>query len=87
MNGLAVGVTTALGVYLWSRSPGLCLIIGTSMIMSMMIASMSGAMIPVIMTKLGQDPATSSSIFLTTVTDVMGFFSFLGIATLLMGSL
>ena len=84
-NGLAVAVTTALGVFIWSRSPGLCLIIGSSMILSMMIASMSGAMIPVLLTKLGQDPATSSSIFLTTVTDVMGFFSFLGIATLLIG--
>ena len=53
------------------------------MIVSMVIASVAGAMIPMLLTKLGQDPATSSSIFLTTVTDVMGFFSFLGIATLL----
>jgi magnesium transporter len=86
-NGLAIALTTALGVYLWSRSFGLCLIIGSSMILSMMIASMSGAMIPVLLTKLGQDPAAASSIFLTTVTDVMGFFSFLGIATLLIGML
>ena len=55
----------------------------SSMIVSMVIASVAGAMIPMLLTKLGQDPATSSSIFLTTVTDVMGFFSFLGIATLL----
>jgi len=86
-NSLAVAATTALGVYVWSRSPGLCLIIATSMVISMVIASVAGAMIPVLLTKLGQDPATSSSIFLTTVTDVMGFFSFLGIATLLIGLL
>ena len=86
-NSLAVAATTALGVYVWSRSPGLCLIIVTSMVVSMVIASVAGAMIPVLLTKFGQDPATSSSIFLTTVTDVMGFFSFLGIATLLIGLL
>lgn len=83
-NGIAVALTTALGVYVWSRSIGLCLIIGVSMIISMIIASVSGAAIPLILVKVGQDPATSSSIFLTTVTDVMGFLSFLGIATLFM---
>jgi magnesium transporter len=86
-NGIAVALTTAIGVYLWSRSPGLCLVIGVSMVVSMIIASVSGAAIPILLVKAGQDPATSSSIFLTTVTDVMGFFSFLGIATLMMGLL
>jgi len=84
-NGIAVALTTALGVYIWSQSLGLCLIICLSMVASMIIASVSGALIPVLLIKAGQDPATSSSIFLTTVTDVMGFLSFLGIATLLMG--
>ncbi|MDE0156635.1 MAG: magnesium transporter [Gammaproteobacteria bacterium] len=84
-NGIAVALTTALGVYIWSQSLGLCLIIGLSMVASMIIASVSGALIPILLIKAGQDPATSSSIFLTTVTDVMGFLSFLGIATLLMG--
>lgn len=86
-NGIAVALTTAVGVYVWSRSPGLCLVIGLSMVVSMIIASVSGAAIPILLVKAGQDPATSSSIFLTTVTDVMGFFSFLGIATLMMGLL
>lgn len=84
-NGVAVALTTALGVYIWSQSFGLCLIIGLSMVVSMIIASVAGAAIPILLIKAGQDPATSSSIFLTTVTDVMGFLSFLGIATLLMG--
>ena len=83
-NGIAVALTTGLGVYVWSRSLGLCLIIGVSMVISMIIASISGAAIPLLLVKAGQDPATSSSIFLTTVTDVMGFLSFLGIATLFM---
>ena len=86
-NGIAVALTTAIGVYVWSHSPGLCLVIGISMVVSMIIASVSGAAIPMLLVKAGQDPATSSSIFLTTVTDVMGFFSFLGFATLFMNML
>ena len=54
-----------------------------AMTLSMTIAAVAGAAIPLLLTALGQDPAQSSSIFLTTVTDVMGFASFLGLATLL----
>ncbi len=87
VNGLAVAATTSLGVYLWSGSKGLSAIIGISMVLSMVIAGLSGAVIPIALTKLKQDPAQSSSIVLTTVTDVAGFFSFLGIATLLLATL
>ncbi len=87
LNGVAVAASTALGVYLWSRSSGLSLIIGVSMVISMTVACVAGALVPVVLTRLRQDPATSSSIVLTTVTDVAGFFSFLGIATLLSGLL
>jgi len=87
LNGIAVAVTTAAGVALWSGSFGLVLVIGVSMVLSMVIAGMAGAAIPVVLTVLGQDPAQSSSIILTTVTDVAGFFSFLGIATMLSGML
>lgn len=82
-NGIAVALTTSLGVYVWSRSIGLALVIGISMIISMVVAGLSGAVIPMILLAFGQDPAQSSSIILTTVTDVVGFFSFLGLATLL----
>jgi magnesium transporter len=82
-NGLAIAVTTAVAVYFWSRSFGLSLVIGISMVVSMIIAGFSGAIIPIALTRMGQDPAQSSSIVLTTITDVVGFFSFLGIATLL----
>ncbi len=87
LNGLAVALTTALGVYVWSRSFGLALVIGLSMVISMIAAGLSGAAVPMILIALGQDPAQSSSIILTTVTDVVGFFSFLGIATVLAGML
>jgi magnesium transporter len=83
LNGLAVALTTAAGVYLWSGSPGLTLVIGSSMVLSMTLAGLSGALIPMVLTALGQDPAQSSSIVLTTVTDVTGFLSFLGIAAAL----
>ena len=82
INGLAVSVTTSLAVFVWSRSLGLTAVIGIAMILSMAIAGMAGAAIPLLLNKLGQDPAQSSSIILTTVTDVAGFFSFLGIASL-----
>jgi len=82
LNGIAVAATTALGVYVWSRSPGLALVIAPSMVLSMVAAGFAGALVPLTLRRLGQDPATSSSIILTTVTDVAGFFSFLGIATL-----
>jgi magnesium transporter len=87
VNGLAVAATTSLAVLLWSGSWGLAAIIGLSMVLSMVIAGSSGAVIPILLTKLRQDPAQSSSIVLTTVTDVAGFFSFLGIATLLLHTL
>jgi magnesium transporter len=82
-NGLALAVTCGLGVYLWSGSLGLALVIGVAMVMSMIAAGISGALVPIMLTRIGQDPATASSIILTTVTDVAGFFSFLGTATLL----
>jgi magnesium transporter len=83
LNSAAIALTTGVGVLLWSRSSGLALVIGIAMIVSMVIASVAGSLIPIALTRLGQDPAQSSSIILTTVTDVAGFMSFLGIATLL----
>ena len=84
-NGVVVAATTSIGVLVWSGSYGLALIIATSMVLSMIIAGIAGAAIPIVLTVLGQDPAQSSSIVLTTVTDVTGFLSFLGIATLMAG--
>ncbi|MBU0593514.1 MAG: magnesium transporter [Pseudomonadota bacterium] len=82
MNGLAIAATTAIGVYVWSGSLGLVLVIAAAMVISMVTAGFAGALVPIMLQRFGQDPAQSSSIILTTVTDVVGFFSFLGIATL-----
>ncbi len=82
-NGCAVAATAAVGVYVWSRSSGLALICAVAMVVSMIIAGLAGAAVPILLQRFGQDPATASSIILTTVTDVAGFFSFLGTATLL----
>lgn len=87
LNGLAIAFTTSVGVWLWSQSPGLALVIASSMVIAMVAAGLAGAFIPIMLARIGQDPAQSSSIILTTVTDVVGFFSFLGIATLLSGFL
>ncbi len=86
-NGAAVALTCAIGVYIWSDSLGLVLVIAASMVISMVAAGIAGSLVPITLSRLGQDPAVASSIVLTTVTDVVGFFSFLGIATLLSGML
>lgn len=83
VNGIAVALTTALAAYIWMGSVGLSVIIGSSMVISMVIAGSCGAIIPIILKTVGQDPAQSSSIILTTVTDVVGFLSFLGLAAML----
>jgi magnesium transporter len=83
INGASVAMITALCTFFWSQSFGLSLVIGVSMVCSMMIAAVSGCSVPIVLTALKRDPATASSIILTTVTDVSGFFSFLGLATLL----
>lgn len=83
INGIAVAITTGIVVYFWANSFGIALVIGISMIISMIIAGFAGAVIPIGLKAVGQDPATSSSIILTTVTDICGFLSFLGLASAL----
>ena len=87
VNGVAIALTCGLGVFLWSGSPGLVAVIAMSMVLAMVAAGFAGAVVPIALKRLGQDPAQSSSIVLTTVTDIAGFFSFLGIATILMSML
>jgi len=81
LNGIAVAAVCALGVWVWSGSLGLVAVIASAMVISMVAAGFSGAAIPIVLNRLGFDPAQSSSIVLTTVTDVVGFLSFLGVAT------
>ena len=87
INGTALAITCGLGVWVWSQSWGLALVIAIAMVTAMIMAGISGALVPMVLSRLGQDPATASSIILTTVTDVAGFISFLGTATLLTGIL
>lgn len=87
INGLAIALATGTGVLVWSGNSGLALVICIAMVLSMAIACIAGCLIPIALTRLGQDPAQSSTIVLTTVTDIVGFLSFLGIATLLSGLL
>ena len=83
LNGLATAVTCSIAVYFWSQSLGLAIVIALAMVSSLVIAGSAGAVVPIALKKLGMDPAQSSSIVLTTITDIAGFMSFLGIALLL----
>ncbi|MDQ8184371.1 magnesium transporter [Pelagicoccus sp. SDUM812002] len=87
LNGVGIAITCSTAIYLWSRSAGLALVMALAMVVSMTIAGVSGALVPILLKRFGLDPAQSSSIVLTTVTDIAGFMSFLGIATLLSGML
>lgn len=79
-NGLALAIVCGAGVYLWSQSLGLALVIAFAMALSMPAAGLAGALVPMVLTRIGRDRATASSIILTTITDVTGFLAFLGIA-------
>jgi magnesium transporter len=87
INGVAVALVTSLGVYVWSQSVGIAAVIGASMICSIVVAGLAGVSVPMLLTLLRQDPAAASSIVLTTITDVTGFLTFLGFATLASGRL
>ena len=85
LNGLAFAVITGVVAYAWFRVPGLALVIGLAMICNLLAAALGGILIPLGLNRLKIDPAVASSPFVTTVTDVVGFFSFLSIATLWFG--
>ncbi|HSR71757.1 MAG TPA: magnesium transporter [Kiloniellales bacterium] len=79
-NGLLFAVLTGLVAWLWFSSPAIGLVIAAAMVVNMIVAGFSGTLIPIGLEKIGVDPAVASSVFLTTVTDVIGFFAFLGLA-------
>ncbi len=82
INGLIIGMVTAMIAWIWNGNPYLGLVIGLGMFFNLIFAGFAGASIPLIMKKIGIDPAQSSSIILTTVTDILGFLAFLGFAVL-----
>jgi magnesium transporter len=85
LNGLAFAVITGAAAYAWFQVPGLGLVIGLAMICNLVAAAAGGILIPLGLHRLKIDPAVASSPFVTTVTDVVGFFSFLSIASLWFG--
>lgn len=83
VNGLINGVIVALIATIFNKSPLFGLVIGVAMIINLVTAGFFGAIVPLIMKALKKDPASSATIFITTATDVIGFFVFLGLATLI----
>ena len=84
LNGVVLGAILALIVLLWFHNIGLSAVIFIALTCNLLFAAIAGVMVPVMLKRAGYDPALASSIFLTTVTDVMGFFTFLGLATLVL---
>ncbi|MGP0089577.1 MAG: magnesium transporter [Xanthobacteraceae bacterium] len=85
LNGLGFAVITGVAAYLWFRVADLGVVIGLAMICNLVAAALGGILIPLVLDRFRADPAVSSGVFVTTITDVVGFFSFLGIATLWFG--
>ena len=82
LNGIIFAIITGLVVQLWFKQIDLSIIIAASMVLNMIVAGLFGILIPVTLKKMKIDPALASSVFVTTVTDVIGFLSFLGIGSL-----
>jgi magnesium transporter len=82
LNGIIFAIITGAVVQLWFKQFDLSIIIAASMVLNMIVAGLFGILIPVTLKKMKIDPALASSVFVTTVTDVIGFLSFLGIGSL-----
>lgn len=81
VNGLINGTLVAIIVIIFNRDVKIAIILAIAMVINLLVAGFFGTLVPLIMKKLGKDPATSATIFITTATDVLGFMAFLGLAT------
>jgi magnesium transporter len=81
LNGVIFAIITGVIVQLWFKELNLSLLIAVSMILNMIVAGLFGILVPVSLKKINIDPALASSVFVTTITDVIGFLSFLGIGS------
>ena len=81
LNGIIFAIITAIIVHLWFKEISLSLLIGISMVLNMIVAGLFGILVPVSLKKMNIDPALASSVFVTTITDVIGFLSFLGLGS------
>lgn len=87
INGALLGLIVALLGYLWVGNPVFGFVIGMAMFLNLIVSTISGYFVPVTLKKFNIDPALASGVFVTTVTDVLGFFFFLGLATILIHAL
>jgi magnesium transporter len=87
LQGLAVGFLVGVGAYLWKGNPYLGFVVAFALIGNMVLAGLAGTIVPIILKKLGQDPALASSVLVTAVTDAGGFFIFFSLATMLLNQL
>jgi magnesium transporter len=85
VNGVAFAVITGIAAVAWFKIPALGVVIGLAMLCNLVAGALGGILIPMVLERVRADPAVASGTFVTTVTDVVGFFSFLGIATLWFG--
>ena len=83
VTGLALGAIVGAIGWVWQDNPWLGVAVGVAMLGTMIVSGMSGLVVPVVLRRTGADPALAASIFVTTLTDVLGFLFFLGLATLL----
>ena len=81
LNGVIFGVLIGIVAGLWFHDPTIGMIISAAMLINMLAAALGGILIPLLLDRVGIDPAVASAVFVTTVTDVTGFFSFLGLAS------
>ncbi len=84
LNGLGFALLAAAITWIWFRDPALSGVIAAAMLINLVAAAASGILVPLALSRTGVDPAVSSPVFVTTVTDVVGFVSFLGLATWLL---
>lgn len=84
VNGVIFAVTMGIVGWVWFGAPMLGLVIAIAMVINMVVAGLAGTAIPVVLEKIGVDPALASGAFVTTVTDVVGFFAFLGLAAVML---
>ncbi len=83
-NGAAIGILAGLAAYIWKGQFIVGLALGSAIIINLLVAGLFGTLLPLLVQKANIDPAIASGILLTTITDVIGFFSFLGLAALLL---
>ena len=84
LNGSMLAIVAGFVVWLWFDNTTLSLVFAAAMIFNLIIAALSGLLVPISLDKFGVDPAISSSVFVTTITDVVGFFAFLGLAAIIL---